>query len=107
MAKQEKVTGGEKELTEKEKLLEELMEICEKTEERVEKENEGKKQSVEREKAEAIEMRDRAMGRYGETKKRAPDGQDNVKSKKWRRKSGDTFEWLREKCAMEKNWKRG
>ena len=107
MAKQEKVTGGEKELTEKEKLLEELMEICEKTEERVEEENEGKKQSVEREKAEAIEMRDRAMGRYGGTKKRAPDGQDNVKSKKWRRKSGDTFEWLREKCAMEKNWKRG
>ena len=104
MAKQEKETGGGgEELTEKEKLLEELMEICEETEKRVEEENEVKKQSVEREKAQALEIRDRAMERYGETKKRALDGQDNVKSEKRRRKSGDTFEWLREKCAMEKN----
>ena len=48
-------------------------------------------------------MRDRAMGRYGGTKKRAPDGQNNVKSEKWGRKSGETFEWPREKCALEKN----
>ena len=68
----------------------------------MEEENEVK-QSVEREKAQALEIRDRVMERYGETKKRALDGQDNVKSEKRRRKSGDTFEWLRENCAMEKN----
>ena len=87
MAKQENETGGRgEELTEKEKLLEELIEICEENEKRLEEENEVKKQSVRREKAQALEMRDRAIERYG------AQGQENVKSEKRRRKSSDTFE---------------
>ena len=57
------------ELTEAEGLLEELSEINEETERRVEGENEIKKANVEKEKNQAMEMRQRAMERYGETKR--------------------------------------
>jgi hypothetical protein len=70
MAQEERATGisGE-ELTEVEGLLEELIEIYEETERRVEGGNEIKKANVEKEKNQAVEMRQRAMERYRETKK--------------------------------------
>ena len=103
MANEENETGGGgEELTEKEILLEELIDICEETEKKVDEENEAKKKSNEREKAQAIEMRERAMESFGTTKKRALEGQENAKPERKRRRSGDTFEWLREKTEMDK-----
>lgn len=85
MAKEEKATGvGGEELTEKEVLLEELIAICEETEKRVEDENETRKQNVEKEKVQAVEMRKRAMERFGETKKRALECQENGKRERIR-----------------------
>lgn len=102
-AEEERGTGlGGDELTEEEELLEELIEIGEETEKRVEEENEEKKASVERERGQALEMRQRAMERIGETRKR---GQETEAKEKKRRKSGETFDWLKEKAAMDRKLK--
>ena len=93
--------GGE-ELTEGEMLLEELIDIEEETERRVEEESEEKKAAAERDRGQALEMRQRALGRLGETRKR---GQENEEREKKRRKSGETFDWLREKTAMDRKLK--
>ena len=69
MAQEKRATGISGELTEAEGLLEELSEINEETERIVEGENEIKKSNVEKEKNQAVEMRQREMERYGETKR--------------------------------------
>ncbi|CAB4018761.1 Hypothetical predicted protein, partial [Paramuricea clavata] len=101
MAEEERATGisGE-ELTEGNALLEELTEMNEETERRVEENNIQKKATVEKERGQALEMRKRAMERIGETRKRQLHGNDDNEKK--RRKSGETFEWLREKAELDK-----
>ena len=102
-AEEERGTGlGGEELTEGEMLLEELIDIEEETERRIEEQNEEKKAAADRDRGQALEMRQRALERVGETRKR---GQEKEEREKKRRKSGETFDWLREKSAMDRKLK--
>ena len=102
MAEEEGASGiSVEEQTEQERLLEELVEIGEETERRVEEENDTRKTVAEKERGQAVEMRQIALERIGETRKR--QGKENKERK--RRRSGETFEWLREKTEMNKKMK--
>ena len=80
--------GGDKEMSEAEKLVELEME-SEKTKEQ----NDEAKKLVEGEKKKAIEMRERAMERFRQTKKRQEEtGKDEGKKEKKRRRSGEAIE---------------
>lgn len=106
MAREERATGdGGRELTETETLLEELIEIGEETDHQMENEEAKKKQNSEKEKAQALEMRERAMETFGETRKRATVSKGNEEQVKKRRSSGDMFDWLREKIELDKEEK--
>ena len=85
--------GGDKEMSEAEKLVELEMEI-----EKTKEQNDEAKKLVEGEKKKAIEMRERAMERFRQTKKREEETEkDEGKKEKKRRRSGEAIEWLREK----------
>ena len=100
LAKEERASGiGGEELTEVEALLEELISINEETEKRVEDEDGERKKTVEKEKKQAMEMRQRAMEKLAETKKRQGEAEEG-KSK--RRRSNETFDWLREKMTSDR-----
>ena len=60
----------ESELTEKEQLLEGLIDIEDETEQMGATEEEARKQKIEKENGQALEMRGRAMERLGQTKKK-------------------------------------
>ena len=102
-AEEERGTGlGGEELTEGEMLLEELIDIEEETERRVE-ESEEKKAAGEN-RGQALEMRQRALERLGETRKLGPKKGGTGEK---RRKSGQTFDRLREKNCYGQKIKRG
>ena len=65
---EERETGlGGEELTEREMLLEELIDIEEETERRIEEESDEKKAAADRDRGQALEMRQRALERLKET----------------------------------------
>ena len=100
--------GGDQEPTETEVILEELAEIAECTEKQFEEESEKKKELNEQDKVKATEMRDRAMERFGQTRKRVgqdAEADDSKSEKVKRRSSSDTLEWLREKGVEDKKLK--
>ena len=105
LAKEKKASGGgETHQTEVEKLLEDLIEVKEQTERDLMADGNRRARDEEKERAQAVEMRDRAMERFGETRKRGKgeDGGKGEKEEKKRRRSGsDTVEFLRAK--MEQN----
>ena len=81
--------GGDKEMSEAEKLVE--LEMESKTKEQ----NDEAKKLVEGEKKKAIEMRERAMERFRQTKKRQEETEkDEGKKEKKRRRSGEAIEWF-------------
>ena len=95
LAREERATGeGGEELTEKEAFLEELMQVEEETEIQMGEEIVVRKETAEMEKAKGLEMRERAMECYGETRKRVLDNLGKEKKLKKRRKSGEIFDWL-------------
>ena len=101
MAREERSTGeGGSELTEDEQLLEDLIDIEDETEQMCVNEEEARKQIIEREKGQALEMRERAMEMLGQTKKRIWDHEGEEKIKK-RRSSGDMLEWLKGRIECE------
>ena len=105
MAKEKRSTGeGGQELTERKSLLEELIEISEETDTMMENEDAMNNQKREREKAQAMEMRERAMEKFGETRKRTASDKDGEQVKK-RRRSGDMFNWLSERIELGKEEK--
>ena len=105
MAKEKRSTGeGRQELTERESLLEELIEISEETDMMMENEDAMNKQKREREKSQAMEMRERAMEKFGNTRKRTTSDKDGEQVKK-RRRSGDMFNWLSERIELGKEEK--
>ena len=53
------------------------------------------------EKAKGLEMRERAMECYGETRKRVPEHLGKEKKLKKRRKSGEIFDWLNKRVEAE------
>ena len=102
-AEEERGTGlGGEELTEGEMLLEELIDI-EKTERRAE-ESEEKKAAGEN-RGQALEVRQRALERLGETRKLGQ--KKGGTGQKKRRKSGQTFDRLTEKNCHGQKIKRG
>ncbi|KAL9977452.1 hypothetical protein ACROYT_G014856 [Oculina patagonica] len=61
----------------------------------------AKKEAVEKEKKQALEMRERALERLGETRKRTEEQKEEEKktstaTKRRRRLGGDTLEWLKQ-----------
>ena len=71
--------GGDDGMSEVEKLLEDLMEVSEESGRKCEDLSDAKKQAAENEKKLALEMRDRAMERFGETRKRLTEVQSEGK----------------------------
>ena len=93
--------------TESKGLLEELYNIFTDTEKKNDNESQQKKLVNETEKNKAVEMRTKAMERFGETRKRKDE--DNVSEKKKlvnRRSSSDTLIFLKEKLEYDKENKR-
>ena len=71
LSKEERESGGgDSELSESEKLVEELIALSEEAEKRTEDQNEAKREAVANEKKQALEMREMALERLGETIKR-------------------------------------
>ena len=68
--------GDMEEPTELEMLLEELLQLNEESEKKSHDQTEAKKETLEKERKQAIEMRERAMESMGETKKRNVDRTD-------------------------------
>ena len=62
--------GGESGLSETERLAEELIVLSEESEKRNEDQSEAKREAMANENKQALEMRDRALERLGETRKR-------------------------------------
>ena len=86
-------------MTEVEVLLEELVELESKSEKVAEQQNEEKKAAAEKEKKQATEMRQRALERFGKTRKRQTETEkEEGKKETKRRRSGEgALEWLKEK----------
>lgn len=96
-------SGTSNDITELDQLLEEISEKEKVAEENRDSDKDRKK--VEADRAKAEEARRVAMERIGQTKKRQKaEGEDQEERKRSRRRSGgDTVEYLREKCEMERN----
>ena len=106
MAREERATGeGGVELTEDEMLLEELIDVEDETDRLMENETEAKNQRIENEKEQALEMRERAMERIGQTRKRTGETSESGATQK-RRRSGEMMEWLQERIEFEKEGKK-
>lgn len=99
--------GDMEEPTELEALLEELLELSEESEKKAQEKTEAKKETVEKERQQAIEMRERAMESMGATRKRCQEkeGEPAKAEKRRRRSGGDTLEWLRERAVAETEMK--
>ena len=98
MSRQEKESGGgDERQTEVEILVEELVPVEEEAK-RAEEQDGAKKEAAASEKKQAIEMRDRALERFGETRKRhEEEKEEGKKETKRRRSGGEALEWLKEK----------
>ena len=106
-----KATGlGGDEMTEYDLLLEDLIEQSNDADLRQETESAGKKAANERELAKAKDIRETAMERLSETRKRKKDLEEDdtecgSSSKKSRRSSSDTLLFLKEKLEADKAYK--
>ena len=105
LSKEERESGGgESDLSETERLVKELIVLSEESEKR----NKAKREAMANEKKQALEMRDKALERLGETRKRNEEGKEEEKqtvTKKRRRSGGETLEWLRERAAVDTEMK--
>ena len=98
MAREERESGGgDEQQTELDILLEELVTLEEEAK-RAEEQDGSKKEAAANDKKQALEMRDRAQERFGETRKRhAEEKEEGKKETKRRRSGGEALEWLKEK----------
>lgn len=100
--RQENESGGrDEQLTEVEILLEELVEMENESEKKAEQEGDGHKKAVAEEKKKATELRERALERFSQTRKRheheESKNDEEEKEPKRRRSGGEVMEWLKEK----------
>ena len=95
--------GGD-ELGEFDTLMEDLIAMSNESDLKQDAENESKKKANDIEKEKALEVRQLAMERLSETKKRVEleDEDDSPKVKKSRRSTTDTMEILKEKLTLDK-----
>ena len=102
LAKEKKASGGGEVLqSESDKLVEELIILRDESEKKGEDQSEAKREAVVNEKKQALEQRDRALERIGETRKRNEVERAEEKKtvgRKRRRSGGDMLEWLRERA---------
>ena len=100
--KQEGATGlGGEEPTEYETLIEEIIELSKESDLKYINDT-GVKKSEQDDKQKAIDMRQTAMERFGQTKKReSSENSSDLNEKRPRRSSNDTIEFLREKMAAD------
>lgn len=93
--------GGDEQLTEVEILVEELVEMENESEKKSEQVDDGHKKAVTEEKKRATELRDRALERFSQTRKRheydESKNDEEKKEPKRRRSGGEVMEWLKEK----------
>jgi len=105
LAKEERASGGGEVLqSESAKLVGELITLRDESEKKGEDQSEGKRVAVVNEKKQALEMRDRALERIGETRKRNEEERAEKKKtvgKKRRRSGGDILEWLKERAESD------
>ena len=102
MAREERSTGeGGSELTDEEQLLEDLIDVEDETEQMGAIEEEARKKRIENEKGQALEIRARAMERFGQTKKRTGGDHEEEEPIKKRRTSGDMLDWLKGRIECE------
>ena len=100
--KDKQLTGfGGDEPTEFEVLIEELILLNDDTEAKCEEDLQHKKTTAEADRNKALEIRASAMERYGETRKRVSEDDDEATPKR-RRSASDTVTFLREKLENDK-----
>lgn len=98
-------SGGE-ELTEFDLLMEDMISLSDECDKKAESEAESAKANANADRQKALEIRKKAMETMGESKKRLADGDEEVKEKKTRRRSGnDTMSWLKEKTELDSKMK--
>ena len=106
MNKEKKLSGeGGEEVTEFDVLVEGLIEISDDTDARSEEKSKDKKIASEEDRKKAVDIRNTAMERFGETRRRKCDDDDEP-PKHSRRSSSDTLTFLREKMESDKENKR-
>jgi hypothetical protein len=86
-------------------LLEELNDVENETDQQMENETEAKNQRIENERGKALEMREGAMERIGQTRKRVGGTGESCGTVQKRRRSGEMMEWLQERIELEKEEK--
>ena len=80
--------------------MEELITLRDESGKKGEDQSEAKREAVVNEKKQALEMRDRALEKIGETRKRNEEERAEEKKtvgRKRRKSGGDMLEWLRER----------
>ena len=93
MNKAKKLSGvGGEEVTEFDILVEDLIELSDDTDARSEEKLEEKKKSDQEDRKKALDVRNTAMERFGETRKRKSNEEDES-PKHCRRSSSDTLSW--------------
>ena len=92
--------GGEP--TEFESLVEDLLEVAETTEHRRDEENKEKTASNEADKLKALDIRQQAMERMGQTRKRKEEEDGQIATKRPRRSGADTLDFFKEKLEYKK-----
>ncbi|XP_028390589.1 histone-lysine N-methyltransferase, H3 lysine-79 specific-like [Dendronephthya gigantea] len=97
-----KATGISPQLTELDSLIEETLEKEEASEELRASQSEVQKKKVEEDQKNAVDIRKKAMEKFGETKKRKIDEGEIEEKKRRRRRSGsDTLQFIREQSENE------
>ena len=107
MNKEKKLSGeGGEEVTEFDVLIEELIELSDDTDARSEEKSKEKKNAIEEDRKKALDIRNTAMERFGETRKRKSNDDEDESPKHSRRSSSDTLTFLREKLEIDKENRR-
>ena len=92
--------GGEP--TEFESLVEDLLEVAEATEHGSDEESKEKTASNEADELKALDIRQQAVERMGQTRKRREEEEGQIATKRCRRSGADTLDFLKEKLEYKK-----
>ena len=96
MSQEEKASGIDAELTENDAIIEELA-----AKEDAAIDNASVKKKVEADKMAAVEIRKKAMERFGQTSKRSVEGGEETGKVKKRKNGSEAVEFLKEKTKLE------
>ncbi|XP_065650833.1 uncharacterized protein LOC124818888 isoform X2 [Hydra vulgaris] len=97
---------GEEEITEYDILVEELIEISDDTDAQNDEKSKERKNAVDEDRMKALDIRNTAMERFGETRKRKALDIEDKSPKSSRRSSSETLTFLPEKMEVDKENRR-